>query len=422
MTIGTPRLHQQNVELFAKLNQEMKSIQSQVGSGKADLKLSENLHEIAKLSAAEEKIVETNQFMENSKRAATELEFLDVALDRLQNLTVNLQEIAVESGNDMLSTKERERFVNDVERLKKEILDIANMNDSFGNSLFGGISGEEKPFSIDSKGTVSYVGSALAREVKVSPSLHVRQNFAGNSLFDNISSGNGKISVFEVIDDLAESLKNDLNSSNSSNLLSNGNAVDLVFPNSGSEGKVEFNLDTGGDKNKISSTIYGNDYSPVVTQINSLTASTGISASIVDGNKIRLQGSVEKLHLSDLVVSDYDPSNSFIGVIKDTSSSTIVEKIAENRLQNGTISTKINDIFDTFATARAEVGASSRRAQENETAAQDILLTIEEDVSDIRDADLASLLTQLEFLMTNKEAAQATFTRITSKSLFDFLG
>ena len=421
MTIGTPRLHQQNVELFAKLNQEMKSIQSQVGSGKADLKLSENLHEIAKLSAAEEKIVETNQFMENSKRAATELEFLDVALDRLQNLTVNLQEIAVESGNDVLSAKERERFVNDVERLKKEIFDIANMKDTFGNSLFGGVSGEEKPFSIDSKGTVSYVGSALAREVRVSPNLHVRQNFAGNSLFENISSGNAKISVFEVIDDFAESLKNDLNSGNSSNLLSNGSSVDLVFPSSGSESKIEFNLDTGGDKNKISSTIYGNDYSPVVSQINSLTASTGISASIVDGNKIRLQGSVDRLHVSDLVVSDYDPSKSFIGVIKDTSSSTVVEKIAENRLQNGTVSTKINDIFDRFATARAEVGASSRRAQENETAAQDILLTIEENVSDIRDADLASLLTQLEFLMTNKEAAQATFTRITSKSLFDFL-
>ena len=421
MTIGTPRLHQQNVELFAKLNQEMKSIQSQVGSGKVDLKLSENLHEIAKISAAEEKIVETTQFMENSKRASTELEFLDVALDRLQNLTVNLQEMAVESGNDVLSVKERERFINDAERLKKEMFDIANMKDSFDNSLFGGVSGEEKPFSIDSKGIVSYVGSALAREVQVSPNLHVRQNFAGNSLFENIASGNSKISVFEVIDDFAESLKNDLNSGNSSNLLSNGSSVDLVFPNSGLESKIEFNLDTGGNKNKISSTIYGNDFSPVVSQINSLTASTGISASIVDGNKIRLQGSVDKLHLSDLVVSDYDPSNSFIGVIKDTSSTTVVEKIAENRLQNGTISTKINDIFDTFATARAEVGASSRRAQENETAAQDILLAIEEDVSDIRDADLASLLTQLEFLMTNKEAAQATFTRITSKSLFDFL-
>ena len=117
MSIGTPRLHQQNVELFAKLNQEMKSIQAQVGSGKAELKLSENLHEIAKLNAGEEKIAETTQFMENSKRAQTELEFLDVALDRLQNLTVNLQELAVESANDTFSPMERENFYNDVQLL-----------------------------------------------------------------------------------------------------------------------------------------------------------------------------------------------------------------------------------------------------------------------------------------------------------------
>ena len=106
MTIGTPRLHQQNVELFAKLNKEMKSLQGQVGSGKADLKLSENLYDISKLSAAEEKKSETDQFMQNAKRAATDLEFVDVALDRLQNLTMNLQELAVESANDTLTQKE----------------------------------------------------------------------------------------------------------------------------------------------------------------------------------------------------------------------------------------------------------------------------------------------------------------------------
>ena len=39
----------------------------------------------------------------------------------------------------------------------------------------------------------------------------------------------------------------------------------------------------------------------------------------------------------------------------------------------------------------------------------------------LADEDLAALLTRIEMLMTQKEAAQATFTRITSKSLFDFL-
>ena len=422
MTIGTPRLHQQNVELFAKLNKEMKSLQEQVSSGKADLKLSENLYDISKLSAAEEKKSETDQFMQNAKRAATDLEFVDVALDRLQNLTMNLQELAVESANDALTQKERERYISDAQMLKKEIFDIANQNDSFGNSLFGGVSGNKNPFVMDSKGNVSYVGSALTKEVQVSPSLHVKQNFSGQKIFGNIGSGEAKTSVFDMIDDFISSLKSDLNGGTSSNLLSDGNSVDLVFPNSGAEAKIEFTLDTGATTNTFSNTIYGNDYSSVVTQINNLTGSTGVSASIVSGNRIRLQGSVDKLNLSNFTASNFDRDKSNIGVIKDTGTSTVVEKITENRQQHSSITAKITEAFEIFATARAEVGASSRRAQENEAAAQDVLLTLEESMSEIRDADLANLLTQLEFLMTNKEAAQATFTRITSKSLFDFLG
>ena len=422
MTIGTPRLHQQNVELFARLNQELKSLQGQVGSGKADLKLSENLYDISKLSAAEERKSETNQYMQNAKRATKDLEFLDVALDRLQNLTVNLQELVVDSSSDMLSQTERERFILDAQSLKKEIFDLANQNDSFGNSLFGGHSGSKSPFAMDNNGSVSYVGSALKREVKVSPSLYVQQNFAGNELFNNISDGVEKTSIFKLVDDFIFSLENDLNSGSSSNLFSDGGSVDLVFPGSGAEADFEFVLKTGNTENKIEATIYGNDYSQIVDQINALTGSTGISASTVSGNRIRLQGSAEQLNLSNFDVSNFDSEKSYIGVIKDISSSDVVERINHERLQIGSINDKIKDAFEQFSTARAQVGASSRIAQDNEAAAQDILVSLEEDMSKIRDADLASLLTQLEFLMTNKEAAQATFTRITSKSLFDFLG
>ena len=422
MTIGTPRLHQQNVELFARLNQELKSLQGQVGSGKADLKLSENLYDISKLSAAEERKSETNQYMQNAKRASKDLEFLDVALDRLQNLTVNLQELVVDSSSDMLSQTERERFILDAQSLKKEIFDLANQNDSFGNSLFGGHSGTKNPFVMDNNGSVSYVGSALKREVKVSPSLYVQQNVAGNELFNNISDGAEKTSIFQLVDDFIFSLENDLNSGYSSNLLSDGDSVDLVFPSSGAEADFEFVLKTGNTENKIEATIYGNDYSQIVDQINTLTGSTGISASTVSGNRIRLQGSVEQLNISNFDASNFVSEKSYIGVIKDISSSDVVERINDNRLQIASINDKIKDAFEQFSTARAQVGASSRIAQDNEAAAQDVLVTLEEDMSKIRDADLASLLTQLEFLMTNKEAAQATFTRITSKSLFDFLG
>ena len=98
-----------------------------------------------------------------------------------------------------------------------------------------------------------------------------------------------------------------------------------------------------------------------------------------------------------------------------------MENIAQKNLQSEIIRSKITDAFEHFATKRSEVSAAARRAQSAEVSAQDILLVLEEDISEIKDADLASILTQLEFLMTQKDAAQATFTRVTSKSLFDFL-
>jgi flagellar hook-associated protein 3 FlgL len=258
--------------------------------------------------------------------------------------------------------------------------------------------------------------------VQVSSSLYVTQNFSGQDLFENIGSGTSKFKIFEMVDEFISSLKVDLNSGTSSNLLSDGSSADIVFPSSGAVAEIEFILNAGASQNKISKTIYGNDYSTIVTEINNLTGSTGVSASVVSGNRIRLQGSVDSLSLSDFTTSNFDRTASNIGVIKDIATSTVVEKIGESRLQNGTISTKITEAFEHFATARAEVGSFSRRAQETEASSQDILITLEENISEIKEADLASLLTQIEFLMTNKEAAQATFTRITSKSLFDFLG
>lgn len=422
MTIGTPRLHQQNVELFSRLNEELKSLQGQVGSGKAELKLSRDLHDISRLSASEEKKSETKQFIENAKRATNDLEFADLSLDRLQNLIIRFQELAVESGNDVLTNTERQRFIDDAKSIKQEMFEIANTKDSFGNSLFGGVAGNSNPFQMKSDGSVSFVGSALTRDVMISPTLSVSQNLSGQEVFQNIGQPGEKYSIFDIADNFITSLQSDLNSGSSSNLLSEGNSVDLIFPSSGAEAKLDFILKANGLENKISTSVYGNDYTSVKNAINSLTASTGISASVVSGNRIRLQGTIDTLNLEQFSISNYDKDKSTISVIKDVSTSNVTEKLTENRLQNSVIRTKIGDAFEHISTARAEIASSSRRAQENEAASQEILVTLEENISDLKDADLASLLTQIEFLMTNKEAAQATFTRITSKSLFDFLG
>ena len=422
MTIGTIRLNQQNAELFSELNKELETIQAQVGSGKAQLKLSENLHDISKLSASEEKKSEVQQFVQNAKRARTDLELLDVAFDRLQNLSVRLQELAVESANGTMSAEERERYIVEAEMIKNEFVDVANQSDSFGNALFSGVSGVTSPFQKDPNGSVSYSGSSIARSVKVSQSLSTQQNYAGNEVFLNVAGATGPFSVFNLIDDFVESLKIDLTGGVSSNLFSNGTSADIVLPNTGSSADIEFTLSSNGVDEKINATIFGNDYSELVTKINARTGSTAISAAMVSGNRVRLSTSGGSATVTNFNFSNFDSDTSKISIIKNTASDTVDEQVSDQRLNSGNLRSNITNIFEHFSTKRAEVGASARRAEENESAQQDILMMLEEDISDIKDADLAALLTQLEFLMTNKEAAQATFTRITSKSLFDFLG
>jgi len=421
MSVSTTRFFDNNSALFSKINDELKSLQGQVGTGEAELTLGKNIGDISKLSAADEKKSETNQFLSNSKRAQSDLEFLDVAFDRLQNLLIRLQELAVESANDTLLPEEREQFVLEAQMVKLEILDVANQKDTFGNNLFGGVSGVEKPFEMNSKGEVNYLGSSLAKELQVTQGLAVKQNFSGLDVFDNIQDQDGTFSVFEVVDDLMTSLETDLNSNVSSNIFKNTGSAVIQLPSTGPEGRLAFSLNIDATKIDIDQTFYGNDFSELVDTINSSTADTGLSASLLGDNQIFLEGDVTNLYINKFQHFGNDGAQASIKVLEEKNG-LVLQSISENALQSSKITGRITDVFEHFAGKRAEVSANSRRAQDSEVALQDFLITLEEDISEIRDADLASIITQLEFLMTQKDAAQATFTRITGKSLFDLIG
>ena len=421
MSVSTTRFFDNNSALFSKLNDELKSLQGQVGTGQADLNLNENIGDISKLSAAEEKKSETSQFLGNSQRAQSDLEFLDVAFDRLQNSLIRLQELAVESANDTLLPEERQRFAQEVQMIKLEILNVANQKDTFGNNLFGGVSGVETPFEINSMGQVTYLGSSLAKELQVTEALAVKQNFSGFDVFNNIQNENGSFSIFEVVDDLISSLEIDLNSNISSNIFNNTNSAVIKLPSTGPEARMALSLNIDDSQIDIDDVFYGNDFSELVENINSYTADTGLTASLLGDNQILLEGDVNTLKLSNFTYYGDNLEKPSIEILSEKDGA-ILQNISENALKSSNITERITDVFEHFASKRAEVSANSRRAQDSEVALQDLMITLEEDMSEIRDADLASIITQLEFLMTQKDAAQATFTRITGKTLFDLIG
>ena len=417
MTITTSGFYQKNIDLFSRLSNDVSDIQVQVSTGKKSLSLKHDVQDISLLNASKEHQLETTQFNDNAGRIISDLERVDISFEQLQNAAVRLKELHVESSNGFLTSQERKLFQLEITGIKDEILSVANGQDALGNGYFSGTSTQLNPFKVSNSGEISYAGSAIEKSLQVSRDSHLRQNFSGTEVFLSAGSANEKFSIFEAIDEFSQSLNYDMSSGTSSNLLSQQESVDIVLPaSSGQANQYKFDLLANGVAYKIEANVYGNDFNGVVAEINGKSASTGITAKVSDGNRIKLSGTGVDLRITDFSTDLPSAADQSIAVIGSN------ELILPNSLSNSVVQDKLHGVFEHFLSMRTELGVAANNAKNFVESTQNTLVDLNEDISKIEDADMSELLTKLQQLLTNKEAAQATFSRLSSKNLFDFLG
>ena len=422
MTISTSGFYQKNIDLFSRLNNDVSDLQVQVSTGKKSLSLTRDIQDISLLNATEEHKLEITQFKNNAEQVVSDLERIDISFEQLQNASVRLKELHIESSNGFLTSEERRLFQIEIAGIKKEILSLANGQDALGNGYFSGTSVVAKPFEINNLGEVNYVGSAVNKTLQVSRGSDLRQNFSGTEVFLSANTGSEKFSIFEALDEFSRSLDYGIYSGSSSNLLSNGTAVDVVLPASGQKNEYKFDLSANGAIYNVEAHVYANDFNGLVAAINEHTSASGITAVVSSANKIRLSGNGVDLKLSKFVTDLPNTADQSIGVQKTVDSNVSDEIILPHSLSNLAVQNKLHNVFEHFISKRTELGVASSTAQNFVDSTQNTLVDLSEDISKIEDADMAELLTKLQGLLTNKEAAQATFSRLSSKNLFDFMG
>jgi flagellar hook-associated protein 3 FlgL len=422
MTISTSGFYQKNIDLFSRLNNDVSDLQVQVSTGKKSLSLTRDIQDISLLNATEEHKLEITQFKNNAEQVVSDLERIDISFEQLQNASVRLKELHIESSNGFLTSEERRLFQIEIAGIKKEILSLANGQDALGNGYFSGTSVAAKPFEINNLGEVNYVGSAVNKTLQVSRDNDLRQNFSGTEVFLSANTGSEKFSIFEALDEFSRSLDYGIYSGSSSNLLSNGTAVDVVLPASGQKNEYKFDLSANGAIYNVEAHVYANDFNGLVAAINEHTSASGITAVVSSANKIRLSGNGVDLKLSKFVTDLPNTADQSIGVQKTVDSNVSDEIILPHSLSNLAVQNKLHNVFEHFISKRTELGVASSTAQNFVDSTQNTLVDLSEDISKIEDADMAELLTKLQGLLTNKEAAQATFSRLSSKNLFDFMG
>ena len=87
----------------------------------------------------------------------------------------------------------------------------------------------------------------------------------------------------------------------------------------------------------------------------------------------------------------------------------------------GNAAADVTAIGNAVTNARASIGARGARLELEQSRLQDLALTREESRSKIEDTDVAATITELQKTLTVLQATQASFSKLTALSLFNYL-
>ena len=424
MQVSQKLFNQQAVSNFAKLDAEIQSLQEKVSTGKNILSASDDPIGAVNLSVAKEQKDLLMRFTENADVANERLALADVSLQESINALTRITELSIQAGS---GTQNESAILKEIEALSEVVLEIANNRDAQGQAVFSGFRTNIVPFAKALDGSISYEGDRGKHSVQISESMKVRTSIDGGSAFMRIPAGNEIHSVFDIIENSQNAVKTASQFKRQGSASTNAE-VGFVLP----PDPQEWTFTLSGSKGAVSitSSIAQGKVSDLVTVINNNTENTGITATenTETGGITLKENFAGEIVMKDIQIKgsefgneevtsyakfeSYDGEGNLVGSTRKLTDTDQLVSSAVNYLQNA-----ITHISD----QRAVVGAQMNKLEQQKDILAERQILVTEKIGDIGDADLAELITRLQSLILSRDASHATFSKIGSKSLFDFI-
>ena len=427
MQVSTKLFNQQAVNQFGKLTEEIQNLQAKVSTGKNILKSSDDPVAAVELSAAKEQKNILDRFKRNVDSAQRRLDLADSSMQQAINVMTRISELAIQAGNDTNGVTERVALRTEVEQLSNVMLEIANTRDSQGQSLFAGYHTNSQAFVKKVDGTFEYLGDRGTHSLQISESMNVATSIDGGTAFQTVDTGKGRKSTFDIISNTINAI------STASGLSRQGSAaasaaLDFTVPRDPQN--WSFTLTGSKGAKTISATVSEGKLNDVVTKINAETANTGISAEL-DSSTGRItltETQSRQIKLDNIQIEGVDFSSSTVKSYVDfntlSGDRTVVGTYRRLTDVDQLISSSVTDVqkaTDHLSQQRAFLGAQINKSELQRDALDQRIMATSEKISDIDTADMAALVTKLQSLLLQKDAAQQAYAKIGQNSLFDYL-
>jgi len=421
MTISTRLFSSQMLDQFKFIEGRLQDLQTQIATGSRIPQSSEQPMDAVTLSARRELESKITQYQKNLGKVNDRLGLVDATLEEFVNLAIRLKELFIAANTSTSTQAERMATREEILRMTEAFLSLANTTDSSGDALFGGYSTEQSPFRQQLDGSVKYFGDGGEHVLSVSENIKLPTSLNGaNALMEIDVDGKNK-SVFQILSGIANALfTNDTFIQDFS--IDSTTGMSLKFNSTRSQQNWSFNLTGPLGSAKITGSINSNSQEEIVDAIND--SGTGVTAVVSSDGMITLTGDDQSISISDVSIDGYEMAQlepkHYISVYTP-GTSTLVGKISDLSQGLNAQGDQIDDMVSGLGVSRTKVGARLNNAETQEAVLGSRMLVLKTEIGKLQDADIESLITELQTILVNRDAARQTYTTVSNKSLFDFL-
>ncbi|MBL8471677.1 MAG: flagellar hook-associated protein FlgL [Rhodocyclaceae bacterium] len=427
MRISTSMLYNLGVNAMQSKSAELLHTQQQVASGRRVLTPSDDPVAASHALEVGQASAINAQYAINQQNATENLAMTEQQLSAASEVIQYVRSLAVQSGTPALNAADRRSIAADLRGRFDEMLGIANATDGRGNYLFGGYSSNGIPFSGSVEAGVTYNGDDGRRELQVAASRSLPVSAAGSDIFMRVVNGNGLFSTSASANNTGSASIDYGTVINADAWRATGNSGDysIRFSQAGASPTYDIVDNASGISlltgNPAAPGPYPRTYTPGASiPLSSqgaeppfdLGASVIVSGNPSNGDSFRLlDGSSQSLFatLGNLITALEAPQTT-----AGAANSQLMNSVADAL-------TGFDHALENVNRTRASVGAASNEVDALANSNSDLSIQYADTLSKLQDLDYSSALATLSQQQMVLEAAQKSFTKVASLSLFSFI-
>jgi len=369
---------------------------NQMASGLSFTTASQNPTAAGSVNNYKQALAQSQQYGTNATSAQTNLNTEDNALSQVQTQLQALRNLALEANSGVLTNSNLSAIATQAVQIQNSLLALANTTNGNGEYIFGGFAAQTQPFTLSAAGA-TYNGDQGQRQVQIAAGQTVADGDNGNTVFNQIKTGNGTFAVAAAAGNSGSGIVGATTVSNPAAY--DGGTYSITFTAPGTyqvtEGATLVTTGTYTDGSTIA-------FNGVQVTLSGQPA-TGDSFGLTPSANQSLFTTVQNL-VSALQTGITSPASS----------------AALNNSINGAIN-NIDQALNQTSNVRATIGGRLNAITTQQSVATSQQTQLQQSIANLQGLDYASAITTLDQQNTTLSAALQAFTLTQGLSLFKFL-